>query len=100
MSVFQVYVFAEADAFTKLLEPFQDAARKFKSKVDHLESLLHSTNLKRHIITTFLDYILSMQIMFVLVDIKEDNLAKPFLTLFGLEDSEDTLVSFVSPQLT
>lgn len=33
--------------------------------------------------------------MFVFVDIKEENLAKPFLTLFGLEDSEDTLVSFI-----
>ncbi|XP_071731891.1 protein disulfide isomerase-like 1-6 isoform X1 [Rutidosis leptorrhynchoides] len=60
----QVYVFAEADNFKKLIELFQDAARKFKSKI-----------------------------MFVLVDIKEDNLAKPFLTLFGLEDSEETLVT-------
>lgn len=32
--------------------------------------------------------------MIVYVDITEDNLAKPFLTLFGLEDSEDTIVSF------
>lgn len=31
----------------------------------------------------------------VLVDIKEDNLAKPFLTLFGLEESEDAVVSFL-----
>ncbi|KAK9054702.1 hypothetical protein SSX86_025781 [Deinandra increscens subsp. villosa] len=60
----QVYVFAEASKFQKLLEPFQNAARKFKSKI-----------------------------MFVFVDIKDDNLAKPFLTLFGLEDSEDTLVT-------
>lgn len=60
----QVYVFAEEDNFKKLLEPFQDAARKFKSKI-----------------------------MFVFVDIKDDDLAKPFLTLFGLEDSEDTLVT-------
>lgn len=60
----QVYVFSEADEFKKLLEPFQDVARKFKSKI-----------------------------MFVFVDIKDDNLAKPFLTLFGLEDSEDTLVT-------
>lgn len=35
--MFQVYVFAEADEFKKLLEPFQDAARKFKSKVDKLQ---------------------------------------------------------------
>ncbi|XP_024970450.1 protein disulfide isomerase-like 1-6 [Cynara cardunculus var. scolymus] len=60
----QVYVFAEADDFKKLLEPFQDAARKFKSKI-----------------------------MFVFIDIKDDNLAKPFLTLFGLEESEETLVT-------
>lgn len=40
-----------------------------------------------------------MQIMFVFVDIKDDNLAKPFLTLFGLEDSEDTLVSIVYQHL-
>lgn len=33
--------------------------------------------------------------MMVLVDVKEDNLAKPFLTLFGLEDSEDAVVSFL-----
>lgn len=60
----QVYIFAKADDFKKLLEPFQDAARKFKSKL-----------------------------MFVLVDIKEENLAKPFLTLFGLEESEDIIVA-------
>ncbi|KAM7480457.1 hypothetical protein LguiA_028670 [Lonicera macranthoides] len=60
----QVYVFAEAEEFKKLLEPFQNVARKFKSKI-----------------------------MFVFVDIKEENLAKPFLTLFGLEESEDTVVT-------
>ncbi|KAL8256754.1 hypothetical protein R6Q59_028795 [Mikania micrantha] len=60
----QVYVFAEAYEFQKLLELFQNAARKFKSKI-----------------------------MYVFVDIKDDNLAKPFLTLFGLEDSEYTLVT-------
>ncbi|PWA57545.1 PDI-like 1-5 [Artemisia annua] len=59
----QIYVFAEADNFKKLLEPFQDVARKFKSKI-----------------------------MFVFVDIKDNNLAKPLLTLFGLENSEATLV--------
>lgn len=36
--------------------------------------------------------------MFVFVDIKEENLAKPFLTLFGLEESEDTVVSFLMKQ--
>lgn len=60
----QVYVFAEADDLKKLLEPVQNVARKFKSKI-----------------------------MFVFVDVKEENLAKPFLTLFGLEESEDTVVT-------
>lgn len=60
----QVYVFAEADDLKNLIEPFQDVARKFKSKI-----------------------------MFIFVDIKVENLAKPFLTLFGLEESEDTVVT-------
>ncbi|XP_028124784.1 protein disulfide isomerase-like 1-6 [Camellia sinensis] len=60
----QVYVFAEADDFKSLLEPLQNIARKFKS-----------------------------EIMFLHVDIREDNLAKPFLTLFGLEESEDAVVA-------
>lgn len=30
--------------------------------------------------------------MVVAADITEDNLAKPFLTLFGLEESDDTVV--------
>ncbi|KAK4479617.1 hypothetical protein RD792_015143 [Penstemon davidsonii] len=59
----QVHVFAEADDLKKLLEPLQDIAKKFKSKI-----------------------------LFAAVDIGEDNLAKPFLTLFGLEDSEETAV--------
>ncbi|XP_073143233.1 protein disulfide isomerase-like 1-6 [Henckelia pumila] len=59
----QVYVFAEADELKKLLEPLQEIARKFNS-----------------------------EIMFVAVDIGEVNLAKPFLTLFGLEDSKETNV--------
>ncbi|KAL3511787.1 hypothetical protein ACH5RR_024504 [Cinchona calisaya] len=59
----QVYLFAEADDLKKLTESLQEVARKFKSKI-----------------------------MLVLVDIKEDNLAKPFLTLFGLEESEDIAV--------
>lgn len=61
---FQVFVFAKADAFKNLLKLLQDVARKFVSKI-----------------------------MIVYVDITEDNLAKPFLTLFGLEDSEDTIVT-------
>ncbi|XP_059640516.1 protein disulfide isomerase-like 1-6 [Cornus florida] len=60
----QVYVFADADDFKNHLEPLQDIARKFKS-----------------------------EIMFLYIDIKEENLAKPFLTLFGLEESEDSVVA-------
>lgn len=41
------------------------------------------------------DIIFSLQIMFIFVDIKVENLAKPFLTLFGLEESEDTTVSSI-----
>ncbi|XWS11924.1 hypothetical protein CRYUN_Cryun37aG0047000 [Craigia yunnanensis] len=59
----QVYVFAKADDF-KTLEPLQDVARKFKTKI-----------------------------MFIYIDIMDENLAKPFLTLFGLEESKNTLVT-------
>jgi protein disulfide-isomerase A1 len=34
-----------------------------------------------------------MQIMFIYVDINDENLAKPFLTMFGLEEATDTVVS-------
>ncbi|MBA0807549.1 hypothetical protein Gohar_023348 [Gossypium harknessii] len=60
----QVYVFAKADDFKTLLEPLQDVARKFITKV-----------------------------MFIYIDIVDENLAKPFLTLFGLEESKNTLVT-------
>lgn len=60
----QVFVFAAADDFKNLLNPLQDVARKFLSKI-----------------------------MFVFVDIADENLAKPFLTLFGLEESEETVVT-------
>ncbi|OIT05272.1 PREDICTED: protein disulfide isomerase-like 1-6 [Nicotiana attenuata] len=59
----QVLIIAEPDDFKKNVEPLQDVARKFKS-----------------------------QIMFIFVDIREDNLAKPFLTMFGLEESKDSVV--------
>ncbi|XWS16340.1 hypothetical protein CRYUN_Cryun34aG0077000 [Craigia yunnanensis] len=55
----QVYVFAKADDFKTLLEPLQDVARKFITKI-----------------------------MFIYMDIMDENLAKPFLTLFGLEESK------------
>ncbi|XP_059456898.1 protein disulfide isomerase-like 1-6 [Corylus avellana] len=60
----QVIVFAEADDFKNLLEPLQEVARKFKSKI-----------------------------MFIYIDITDENLAKPFLTLFGLEEAENTVVT-------
>ncbi|XP_015867599.3 protein disulfide isomerase-like 1-6 [Ziziphus jujuba] len=60
----QVTVFAEVNEFNKLLKPLQDVARKFKSEV-----------------------------MFIYIDITDENLAKPFLTLFGLEESKKIVVT-------
>ncbi|KAF7843353.1 protein disulfide isomerase-like 1-6 [Senna tora] len=60
----QVFVFADVDEIKNLLEPLQDVARAFKSKI-----------------------------MFIHVDINDENLAKPFLTLFGLEESKNTVVA-------
>ncbi|OAY53008.1 protein disulfide isomerase-like 1-6 [Manihot esculenta] len=60
----QVMVFAEADDFKNLIQPLQEVARKFKT-----------------------------QIMFIYIDIADENLAKPFLTLYGLEDSENIAVT-------
>ncbi|KAJ6838158.1 protein disulfide isomerase-like 1-5 [Iris pallida] len=61
----QVFIFAEADDFEHLLLPIQEVARKFKSKI-----------------------------MFVYVDSTDDNLAKPFLTMFGLEPGEPIVTGF------
>lgn len=61
----QVFVFAEADDFEHLNLPLQDVARKYKTKI-----------------------------MFVYVDSTEDNLAKPFLTLFGLESEKPIVTAF------
>ncbi|TXG69050.1 hypothetical protein EZV62_003985 [Acer yangbiense] len=60
----QVIVFAKDDEFKSLLEPLQNVARKFKGKM-----------------------------MFIYIDITDENIAKPYLTLFGLEDSEKTAVT-------
>ncbi|CAK9324631.1 unnamed protein product [Citrullus colocynthis] len=60
----QVLIFADDDELPNLLEPLQNVAKKFKSKV-----------------------------MFISVDIANENLAKPFLSLFGLEDSDRTVVA-------
>ncbi|KAK7325175.1 hypothetical protein VNO77_29310 [Canavalia gladiata] len=61
---YQVLVFANIDNFKNLLDPLQDVARTFKSKI-----------------------------MIIYVDINDENLAKPFLTLFGLEESKNTVVT-------
>ncbi|KAF2301213.1 hypothetical protein GH714_020846 [Hevea brasiliensis] len=60
----QVIVFAEADDFKNLIQPLQEVARKFKS-----------------------------QIIFIHIDVADENLAKPFLTLYGLEESGNTVVT-------
>lgn len=60
----QVFIFANIDDFKNLLDPLQNVARIFKSKI-----------------------------MFIYVDITEENLAMPFLTLFGLEESKNTVVA-------
>eukprot|EP01018_Ginkgo_biloba_P002217 Gb_19724 [translate_table: standard] len=61
----QLFLFAGAHEFESILSYFQDAARKFKSKI-----------------------------MFLLVDSTDDNLAKPLLTLFGLEPIKPIVVAF------
>ncbi|KAJ4718117.1 putative Protein disulfide isomerase [Melia azedarach] len=60
----QVFVFAKDDDLKSFLEPLQDIARKFKTKL-----------------------------MFIAIDITDDNLAKPFLTLLGLEESKNTVMA-------
>ncbi|GAB2232972.1 hypothetical protein Droror1_Dr00002185, partial [Drosera rotundifolia] len=60
----QVYIFGEVDELKVISEPLQDIARKFWSKI-----------------------------MILLVNTKEDDLAKPFLTLLGLEGSEDIVIA-------
>ncbi|XP_020207731.1 protein disulfide isomerase-like 1-6 [Cajanus cajan] len=60
----QVLVFANSDDFKNLLNTLQDVARTLKSKI-----------------------------MFIYVDIDDENLAKPFLTLLGLEESKNTVVA-------
>ncbi|KAF4372480.1 hypothetical protein F8388_027153 [Cannabis sativa] len=59
----QVIAFAEDDEFDKIRQPLQDVARKFKSKI-----------------------------LFIYIDITDENLAKPFLTMYGLEESKNTIL--------
>ncbi|WZZ07694.1 hypothetical protein YC2023_093615 [Brassica napus] len=60
----QVMLFSKADVFQSLAQPLEDLARKFKSKL-----------------------------MFIYVDIANENLAMPFLTLFGIEHANKTVVA-------
>ncbi|CAL9218649.1 unnamed protein product [Arabidopsis halleri] len=60
----QVILFSKADDFQKLSQSLEDIARKFKSKL-----------------------------MFIYVDITNENLAMPFLTLFGIEAGNKTVVA-------
>ncbi|KAF1886514.1 hypothetical protein Lal_00045747 [Lupinus albus] len=60
----QVLVFTNVDDLKNLLDTLQDVARTFKSKI-----------------------------MFIHVDINDENLAKPFLSLLGLEESKNTVVA-------
>ncbi|WZZ27154.1 hypothetical protein YC2023_010555 [Brassica napus] len=59
----QVMIFAKADDFQSMAQPLEDIARRFKSKL-----------------------------MFIYIDITNENLAMPFLTLFGIEDANKTVV--------
>ncbi|KAG5392176.1 hypothetical protein IGI04_022139 [Brassica rapa subsp. trilocularis] len=60
----QVMIFAKADDFQNMAQPLEDFARKFKSKL-----------------------------MFIYIDITNENLAMPFLTLFGIEHANKTVVA-------
>ncbi|XP_072958839.1 protein disulfide isomerase-like 1-5 [Typha angustifolia] len=61
----QVFIFAEVDEFEDIELLLQEVARKYKTKM-----------------------------MFVLVNSAEDNLAKPFLALFGLEPEKPIVAAF------
>ncbi|XP_031277725.1 protein disulfide isomerase-like 1-6 isoform X2 [Pistacia vera] len=91
----QVFVFAKADELKGLHEPLQNVARKFKGKVLGLtifNPLKQILLLCRSNIFLF-DILLLVQIIFISVDSKDENLAKPFLTILGLEESENTVVT-------
>ncbi|KAF3521757.1 hypothetical protein F2Q69_00046812 [Brassica cretica] len=60
----QVMIFAKADDFQNMAQPLEDFASKFKSKL-----------------------------MFIYIDITNENLAMPFLTLFGIEHANKTVVA-------
>ncbi|CAG7867962.1 unnamed protein product [Brassica rapa] len=60
----QVMIFAKADDFQNMAQPLENFARRFKSKL-----------------------------MFIYIDITNENLAMPFLTLFGIEHANKTVVA-------
>ncbi|KAG2314039.1 hypothetical protein Bca4012_064659 [Brassica carinata] len=60
----QVMIFSKADVFQNLAQSLEVLARKFKSKL-----------------------------MFIYVDITNENLAMPFLTLFGIDHANKTVVA-------
>ncbi|KAL1199437.1 Protein disulfide isomerase-like 1-6 [Cardamine amara subsp. amara] len=60
----QVMVFSKTDDFETLAQPLEDIARKLKSKL-----------------------------MFIYIDISNENLAMPFLTLFGIENAKKTVIA-------
>ncbi|CAL9221032.1 unnamed protein product [Arabidopsis halleri] len=60
----QVMVFSKSDDFGSLAQPLENIARKFISKL-----------------------------MLIYIDISNENLAMPFLTLFGIEDAKKTVVA-------
>ncbi|XP_010487456.1 PREDICTED: protein disulfide isomerase-like 1-6 [Camelina sativa] len=60
----QVMVFSTIDDFETLAQSLEDTARRFKSKL-----------------------------MLIYIDISNENLAMPFLTLFGIEDAKKTIVA-------
>ncbi|XP_010503804.1 PREDICTED: protein disulfide isomerase-like 1-6 [Camelina sativa] len=60
----QVMVFSKTDDFENLAQSLEDIARKFISKL-----------------------------MLIYIDISNENLAMPFLTLFGIEDAKKTIVA-------
>lgn len=92
--VIQVYVFAKADDLKSLLEPLEDIARKFKAKVLSFR-IVEATEENNNLLQLYsYNVIILVQIMFTVVDIADEDLAKPFLTLFGLEESKNTVVRF------
>ena len=76
----------------------EEIARAFKTKVptywcfyfvSYHNHITWMTILVKHVFST------ALQIMFIYVDTAEENLAKPFLTLYGLESEKKPTVSLM-----